>query len=361
MPHNISGNPVLLDSPSAIDRARSPIELKPEPVQVDCFADRLMDELFEDVEKLLEGSVPPEPVKPVRKAEPPKHLSFDIAPTPRSADIVARPNLPQWKSSENLSKKPKTRVKRKQTKPRGTAFQKVLVFAFCASALTAVSVWVANRGIFPRLTAVASPSSPTVATIPAPKVVPADTNPQFAQYMMRSLATIDRRVATGKPTVGVLTVPYTNPLPTVPVSKTVAKSGSTLPETPVVINVPAAPAAAPATNSPAGSSELNQILSRLSSVLEKLSPALNRPAAQSAPIARANTASTEPQRTLRGIAIATDPSQSAVLFEMNGITQRHFIGESIGSSGWSVVDISNNYVTVRRNGEVRSISVGQKL
>lgn len=357
MPHNISGNPVLLDSPLAKATPRSQLEFRREPVQVDTFADRLMDDLFEDVEKLLEGSVPPpEPVN----VEPPQAISFDIAPSPGRSELVPLPNLPQWKPQEELPEVKKL-VKRKPEKVQSGAFPKILVFAVFASAVAAVSLWLANRGILQRLTAVANQPSQAVAT--TPKVIPVDTNAQFAQYMQRSLAAIDRRVASSKPGTPLPTAPYNSRLPSVPVAKDAAKSDSTLPRTPVVINVPSAPAPSNTSNAPASPTELNQILTRLSSVLERLSPVLNRPAnvPQVAPVARVSTAPAEPQRTLRGIAIASDPTQSAVLFEMNGVTQRYYIGESIGSSGWSVVDISNNYVSVRRNGEVRSISIGQKL
>jgi hypothetical protein len=37
------------------------------------------------------------------------------------------------------------------------------------------------------------------------------------------------------------------------------------------------------------------------------------------------------------------------------------MGESIGSSGWTLVDVSNGEAVIRRNGEVRSIYAGQKL
>lgn len=53
--------------------------------------------------------------------------------------------------------------------------------------------------------------------------------------------------------------------------------------------------------------------------------------------------------------------KSAALFKIQGITRRIHKGESIGSSGWTLVDISNNEIVVRRNGEVRSIQTGQKI
>ena len=53
--------------------------------------------------------------------------------------------------------------------------------------------------------------------------------------------------------------------------------------------------------------------------------------------------------------------RSAALFEVNGIPKRIEIGEQLGSSGWTLVSIRNQEAIVRRNGEVRSIYVGQKF
>jgi Tfp pilus assembly protein PilP len=51
--------------------------------------------------------------------------------------------------------------------------------------------------------------------------------------------------------------------------------------------------------------------------------------------------------------------KSAALFNVGGITRRVEIGEAIGSSGWTLVDVANGEAIIRRNGEVRSIFAGQ--
>jgi hypothetical protein len=53
--------------------------------------------------------------------------------------------------------------------------------------------------------------------------------------------------------------------------------------------------------------------------------------------------------------------RSAALFDINGIPQRVYIGEAIGSAGWSLVSVSREEVRIRRNGEVRSIYIGQEF
>jgi hypothetical protein len=54
-------------------------------------------------------------------------------------------------------------------------------------------------------------------------------------------------------------------------------------------------------------------------------------------------------------------NRSAALFEINGVPQRVYIGERIGNSGWSLVSVSNEEAVIRRNGDVRSIYIGQQF
>jgi hypothetical protein len=72
-----------------------------------------------------------------------------------------------------------------------------------------------------------------------------------------------------------------------------------------------------------------------------------------------NTAPANPAHALVGILELGD--RSAALFEINGVSQRVYIGERVGSSGWSLVSVSNEEAVIRRNGEVRSIFIGQKF
>lgn len=361
MPQNISSTKVLLHpSENSLQPEQSSTAARP----VDSFADRLMDDLFADVEGLLDGSVAPPPV-PIRpELQQPK---LDVATLPRVQELVAPPSLPQWnlqpQAQDSLSVPEIHELVHGKAKPSqwGQGFQRFLVLALVTSAIAALGVWLTNRGSFSRILAGTQPASAVATAAQVPQV---NKQQQFAEYMQRSLENIDRKAATGK--TGLPPAPFNSNLPIAPVAdgKAAVKSGTPLPKTPVVINLPAAPAAPPASvtvNDPARR-ELNQLLSRLSTVLEKLYPAMNRSqqAVAQPPVVKANMV-TEPLRSVRGVAIANDPTQSAVLIETNGITQRYYVGESIGSSGWSVVDISSNYISVRRNGEVRSIAVGESL
>jgi hypothetical protein len=53
--------------------------------------------------------------------------------------------------------------------------------------------------------------------------------------------------------------------------------------------------------------------------------------------------------------------RSAALIEINGVAQRFRVGEGIGTTGWTLVEVSKNQAIMRRNGEVRSVFIGQSF
>ncbi|HEY9887915.1 MAG TPA: hypothetical protein V6D02_05900, partial [Candidatus Obscuribacterales bacterium] len=64
-------------------------------------------------------------------------------------------------------------------------------------------------------------------------------------------------------------------------------------------------------------------------------------------------------QTLLGVLELGD--RSAALFSLDGTPQRVYIGERIGNSGWSLVSVANEEAVVRRNGEVRTLYIGQQF
>ena len=54
-------------------------------------------------------------------------------------------------------------------------------------------------------------------------------------------------------------------------------------------------------------------------------------------------------------------SRSAALFNIDGTSQRAYVGDRIGVSDWTLVSVNGQDVQVRRNGEVRSIYIGQRF
>ncbi len=66
-----------------------------------------------------------------------------------------------------------------------------------------------------------------------------------------------------------------------------------------------------------------------------------------------------PQHTLVGILELGD--RSVALFQSNGQTLRLSVGDTIGNEGWQLVQIQNQRAVLRRQGEVRSLTVGQSF
>ena len=53
--------------------------------------------------------------------------------------------------------------------------------------------------------------------------------------------------------------------------------------------------------------------------------------------------------------------RSVAMFDFSEGTHRVRVGEQIGNSGWSLVSVSQNEAVIRRNGDVRSIYIGQSF
>ncbi|MEL6940115.1 MAG: hypothetical protein AAFO84_13070 [Cyanobacteria bacterium J06598_1] len=54
-------------------------------------------------------------------------------------------------------------------------------------------------------------------------------------------------------------------------------------------------------------------------------------------------------------------SRSAALFDVDGNSQRAYVGDRIGTSAWSLVSVNGQDVVIRRDGEVRSVYIGQRF
>ncbi len=326
----------------------------------DAYADRLMNELFEDVEHTLDGTLnlPDEPLQP----EPPA--------TPLNSPLFNFPSTLMFRREEsNLETAPgespiasagdraiAERQKAAQTSNR------LLLLAGCTSLVLAAGVWFALNQESVRSwgrSLTGQSAVTTTATAPAPPAVApltkAEADAQFTQYMQRSLKLIESESASS-PSQKPVTPP--GPVPT--------------------LQIPAASAPLDA----AATRDLTQALNRVAALLERTANAPNRllpptipypanapaPApsapAPSAPVAAAPVVPAQPAvpavpHTLVGLLQLGE--RSAALFEVNGVTRRVYIGESIGSSGWALVEVGGQEAVVRRNGEVRSIYIGQQF
>jgi Type II secretion system protein C len=368
------GNSVSSPDRTSIE-SRSHGEIK-SSFSIDAYADGLMDELFEDVEGVLERglTLPAEPLRPQLRPElrpEPLTIPFVNSPPLALTNAIAHRQA-QWQgdqATDSLMQQVPGQLTEVKAAPTARPFDRLLVAATCASAVTAVGVWGITHGWHQRLIAVFS--APAQTTVVAPAPVASATVPssqQFSEYMQRSLENINRNLANAPAGTASRLTPN---MPNVAVSAAPTPL-TTLPR-PALAPLPAAPVQV-SINDPTRN-ELVSILGRLNDVLSRLNLGINQPAPPAAvppstikvlPLQAAATPAAVAvppalQRTLSGVYQSANPDQSAALFEMNGVTQRYYPGESIGTSGWILVEVKNNQVVVRRNGDVRTIEAGQKL
>ena len=236
-----------------------------------------------------------------------------------------------------------------------------------------------------------------------PEVVPTGTLPNIsisgAPPATAGLSTAVNRIADaleqaaaqpGAPALPaqvVIIPPATNPAEPPP---TVAASPSTTAPASgraVAVAGKASPSSSPVAASPSKSSE-PKILARESEPARAPSatPVATQPAPAAAPVATQPSAApvaTQPAAT-QPAAAPTQPTapavvssaptsahtlvgilelgdRSAALFEVDGVARRIYVGESIGSSGWTLGEIKNQEAVIRKGGDVRSVFVGQKF
>jgi cytoskeletal protein RodZ len=315
----------------------------------DSVADRLMDELFADVERMLERGVDlsPEPAEPTSAAIQSRDLVVETAPPPTpempgfalASKLSPRPSiLEQAKTEEELADLAElmAEVSEEQVAPKPRSFDKLLLSLVIASFALAGGLWFYWRDRFrPPITATASPSAEQMQQ---------QQNQEFLKYVGRSLDRIERdakaqREAAAIAAAGASPTPAASPSP----STVLERVYIPIYQQPPAATTPARSGVAPAPSLPT------------------TAPAIPPAPVTVAPPAASTIPNISPSATHVLIGVLELGSRSAALFEINGTPQRIQIGESIGDSGWTLVSIANQEAIVRRNGEVRSIYVGQKF
>lgn len=336
-------------------------ESKPPNWSADSYADRLMEDLFSDLDRVLEGGSqsPKEPAAPA-------YVSLQPIVMPRiELPPVAPPAAPPAPAT------PVAKSTRKRQ--RGwLSFDKILLVAAGISVSATGMLWLASQQ---KIKLPKWHWQQLTATSTGTQNVQSPADAQFIDYMLRSLASIDRKVQASKQS-GNASLPTTGQLPAlspsnlsqipsrgvmervyIPVYQ--APPGlSTLPTLPnsTKPTLPPTAAASPATTvAPAP-----KVAAAVTPVRAAPKPsAAQVPKSTDVPIPSPSAAATIYGHTLVGVLELGN--LSAALFEISGVTQKIALGQTIGSSGWTLVSITNQEAVVRRNGEVRSIYVGQKF
>jgi hypothetical protein len=393
---------------------------------VDAYADSLMDELFDDMEHILDGGRLPTQTTP-----PPDPVSLKSIQVPQillPQMLIPQPEAHPVKTVETVSTET-------QKQKSGRLLDKLLLGGACASLVILVGLLLWNRGDLQRLWTLVTGETLQKTDQVRPKTpeqLKAEADIKLMEYMQRSLATIQREgakatIATPPPAAqnqATLPIPMSPPPVNVTVNPTISAQpdsgnltevlnriaialerltltgapptqtvkvpanppgGQTTAAAPKPAPVPAAnQAAKPATPgapapSPAPSpSPKPQAEAPKPAPVAPQQPVASLPKPEAAPplpqqpADTAATAQEEPAPTAAPsesaaavvhtlVGIIQVGERSVALFEINGASRRINIGESIGSSGWTLGEIKNKEAVIRRNGEVRSIYVGQSI
>ncbi len=376
------------------------------PPQPDRFASQLMDEIFGDVEDVLDGGfVPPQEPLKVEMQRP--EIQFDVAAAlaeryPQLAKHLEEgETLPDLPTSDVALSTPKEKAskQKKEKNSGGLGFlERLMIFTGCTSAVAALGIWMTSQGLFGRLATMASSAGTPV--VPAPAVD--EVQVKFADYMLRSLAAIDRNGAATNgagPTTGITTaaLPAVPVAPGAPDTKSAPQTaGILLPKpssgisvTPMPVkplNLPLQPAAViqrpivvsnPDSVSRSEFNRVNQMLSKISGMLERIAPGSSsripglgravapKGAVVAAPKSVATAAqpvvTNQPQRLITSYGVVPNGG-SFVFFDVNGVQVRVSLGEAVGSTGWTLIDVTDSGIaTFRKNGEIRKVAQGEKL
>lgn len=407
---------------------------------VDAYADRLMNDLFHDVDRILDGGTR----KP--KPAPPDLVTLQSVQVPQ---IILPPTMMPKTAAETTVDAKATRTDKRR---KGQSFDRLLLGSACGLLLITLGLWLWNRGYLQQFWAQIVPERPEAVAPPkTPEQLQAEADADFAAYMQRALEVMDRQAA-GQPAQPVVPPNTALPIPPPPppVNVTVNPPNVMVPAPQVTVNTPhqgnlaevlnriaialerginptlvqpnltvtvprtpeapqttaaapatpapapAAPAPAPAQETPAPAPAATQTPNpepaptptptqpaRPVTVQPQAAappPPVPQPAPPTAEEAPGNNGVAEPaaeesepvpaaaassssvsgiKHQLVGILELGD--RSVALFEVDGVPRRVNIGETIGSSGWSLVEVKDGEAVVRRNGEVRSIYTGQSL
>jgi hypothetical protein len=397
MPQKAISKQMALESTEAPIAATVVETVPAEAVAVESYADRLMDELFEGVDRAFDEN-------PGMLAEPvqPEFVALKSISVPQI--VLSQPALPPRQAEKDVEAIARQvaleTAKKHQSKQ---SFDRILLGAACGSLLLVLGLWLASRSGLVRLPA-AAPSASAPAEGGKTQV---DT--EFVEYVQRSLEAIEqKKPAPANPQLaGVPGAAPPGTLPSIQISgappataglstavnriaeaieQAAAQPGAPAPQVVIVppaqVNVaapapvPGAPQTASVSPSPAagasGSASAAASPSPSNSPQPKIlaretEPALAPEAApapgaeQAAPQPAAPPASSAPTSTHTLVGILELGDRSAALFEIDGVARRIYVGESIGASGWTLAEIKNQEAVIRKGGDVRSVFVGQKF
>lgn len=353
---------------------------------VDAYADRLIDDVFQDVDRLLDSTtqLPQEPADP----KPLELKPIQIPP------IVVQPLVaPAAETKPEAQSVPVTVDSESEEKAKTDKsflwFDRLLLGGAFVSLVVVLALWLLDRGLLKNWFSTAETDAETAQPAPVmedPQVV---ANAEFSNYLGQALDRIENRtpelpesetdaLPAIPPDVATLSIPV-NPTSPNTVAQSLSRIANALERvstTPVPLpelpgDLENADDPTPPTVDPDDAVAVSPPPIPVEVSPELLPEPAPEPASEPAPSSVTPEAK-EPTETasrpvptdvyaLVGTLERGEGDRPAALFEINGSPQWVDLGEPIASSGWTLVEVTGDRVSLRRNGEVRSIYVGQQF
>jgi hypothetical protein len=375
-------------------------------------ADVLMDDLFSDIDMLLEGSsqLPAKTAKAEYVTLQSVVVPSITLPTPEgeSQENRTKSQNKKGKSRSRFSLKKNKAKKAQSSATEGKSSLQIsqhadkILFGVACLSLLGVGVWFLARGGLEGKTPVVEPTLPTPQNESKNPVIPSSEDTPFIEYMLRSL-----KVIASKPETPATQQTASLPTPDGDRSPQSSANGSATPQVIERVYIPVYPPN-PNTTNPNSLSEavIPPRPSPTPTPTTKPTPATTptpatpspqnpqpSPSASPTPVNTSETVLPNPPQERLGAyrtedlpnfdelelpletlgnppaveesnniklaGVLDSGDNSGALFRIDNSTKRIAIGETIGASGWSLVRIEGQTAVIRRNGEIRSVYVGQ--
>ena len=389
-----------------------------EPWTIETYAESLMDELFHDIDNILDGRSKRNHHRGRNESVPVQTMTFQmpdvVLPSKLNRPLQSTAPIKNVQTTTLVVNHPSIRaIATTEQQPNGLG--KLIFMGLSLTVGTLGMVYLTESGLLNTINAqLTSQNLPNHQT-PLPASVTTDPQLDLVNYMLEALTVIEQQGTTngktiakpGFPTVNLnqttaLALPNTQPTETLPLpiaasNMPLANNRLTTPnvveriyipvyqspapkyQIPTVPAVPAPPTL-PSSLTVKNSPNINTIQPAIKPISKttqvNLKPAAVNPQSLKVappqlptvvPPAPIKETKDIPQQVVAPSYIAQLEgllelgNKSVALFKVDGISRRINIGENIGTTGWTLVEVSNGEAIVRRNGEVRSIYTGQKL
>ncbi|HEY9695121.1 MAG TPA: hypothetical protein V6D15_23205 [Oculatellaceae cyanobacterium] len=343
---------------------------------VEDHADQLMDELFSEIDRILDGGSKfstetaqpeyvslqalkmPEMSVPETAVTPDEQQKTQVAQVTQEQDGISNA------APQSLTRKSNTEEKNTSDPKNaryGNWFEKILLSLSFASLLAYAVLWLVSEK---KLNLQFGQQYNTAAST-QPQISQSDA--KFIEYMERSLLTIDRKAQASKQQ-STATQENSNQSQ-ISANPNVATVPSRTTKVIEKVYIPVYPPQASTTVAPSSTVIPSSPQARAATGSIKQPPPLPRVAGSLPAVAPPPTNTslskswipTTPANKFTLVGLVERTKRPAALIEIKGVTQRIYQGQTIGDSNWTLVAVAEQEAIIKRNGEVKSVYVGQKF